>query len=749
MNHPLPAVDLTNPLLQPWTGCFGLPPFASIGAEHFAPAFDRALAAHFAEIAAIATQTQPPTFANTAAALDASGRLLTRLQQLFSNLTASHTSPALQAVEREIAPKLAAHHSAVLTNAQLFARIDDLRARRDALGLTAEQSRLLERLHLDFVFAGARLAPPARARIAQIVEEQATLCTRFTQNVLHDEAQGCLWLYDETDLAGLPESLRAAARSAAEQRGQPAAWAITLSRSLVVPFLTFSTRRDLRQQAYAAWKTRGEHAGEHDNRPLARRILALRNEQARLHGYTSFADFALIDRMAGTPAAVRDLLQRVWEPAKAAALRERAALEALAQTDGIRAIEPWDWRFYAEQVRQQRYDLDDAQVKPYFSLDRMLAAAFDCAGRLFGLTFTERPEIETYHPDVRAFEVRRTENGQDRIVGLFLSDNFARPSKRSGAWMSAYRWQSSMPAARCRSSSTTTTSPRLRRASRRCCRSTTCARCSTSSATACTACCRRELTERLSGTRVLRDFVELPSQIFEHWAHEDARAQASMPPSRDRRADARRPARQGARGAALQPGLRRPSNTPRARCSTSPCTSRPTRGVDITAFEQASSRLGLPRDVDLRHRLPHFQHLFSSSAYASAYYVYMWAAVLDTTATAPSRRRAIRSTRRWPHGCIATSTPQAAALIRARRTGPFAAVIRRWRRCWPSADWRSRRSADGRCAARVSQRADLPSLRRRGDRRSRCLRCAGDPHAVEPDVLLGQFPAVRAGTGRG
>ena len=630
MNHPLPPVDLANPLLQPWTGCFGLPPFAAIGAEHFAPAFDSALAAHRAEIAAIATQPQPPSFANTAAALDASGRLLTRLQQLFSNLTASHTSPALQAVEREVAPKLAAHHSAVLTHAPLFARIDELHARRDALGLTAEQRRLLERLHLDFVFAGARLAPPARARIAQIVEEQATLTTRFTQNVLHDEAEGCLWLHDEADLAGLPDSLRAAARSAAEQRGQPAAWAITLSRSLVVPFLTFSTRRDLRQQAYAAWKTRGEHAGEHDNRPLARRILALRNEQARLHGYASFADFALVDRMAGTPAAVRDLLQRVWEPAKAAALRERAALEAMAQADGIRAIEPWDWRFYAERVRQQRYDIDDAQVKPYFSLDRMLAAAFDCAGRLFGLTFTERPEIETYHPDVRAFEVRRRDHGQDRIVGLFLSDNFARPSKRSGAWMSAYRWQSRHAGG---------TLPII-------VNNNNFARAPAGQPTLLSFDDVRTLFhefghglhgmlsdvsyERLSGTRVLRDFVELPSQIFEHWALEDAvlkrhachhETGAPIPEALLHKLRAARHFNQG---------FETVGYTACALLDLALHAQTDAEGVDITAFEQTElARLGLPAGTSTYHRLPHFQHLFSSNAYAAGYYVYMWAEVLD------------------------------------------------------------------------------------------------------------------------
>lgn len=511
-----------NPLLEPWTGCFGLPPFGQVRAEHFAPAFDAVLAAHRAEVEAIATQTAAPSFDNTLAALDASGRPLARVEALFRNLAASHTSPALQAVERELAPKLAAHHSDILLDERLFARIDALHAQRDALGLSAEQMQLLKRLHLDFVMAGARLAPAARARIAEIVREHALLTTRFGQNVLHDESTQCLWLRSEADLAGLPPFLRAAAREAAEQRGEPGAWAITLGRSLVVPFLTFSPRRDLRQQAYTLWKQRGEHAGEHDNRPLARRLLALRHEQARLHGYASYADFALVDRMAGRPAAVRELLLRVWEPAKARALAERAELEVLARADGIASIEPWDWRFYAERLRQQLFQLDDAELKPYFALDNMLAAAFDVAGRLFGLTFTERPEIETYHPDVRAFEVRRSEHGQDRIVGLFLSDNFARPSKRSGAWMSAYRWQSRHAGG---------TLPII-------VNNNNFAKAPDGQPTLLSFDDVRTLFhefghglhgllsnvtyERLSGTKVLRDFVELPSQLYEHWALETA-----------------------------------------------------------------------------------------------------------------------------------------------------------------------------------------------------------------------------------
>jgi len=630
MNDPKLPVDLANPLLAPWTGCFGLPPFAAIEPAHFVPAFDAGLAAHGDEIGAIATQTAAPTFDNTAAALDASGRQLARIEALFRNLTASHTSPALQAIEREMAPRLAAHHSDILLDARLFARINDLHERRDSLGLSAEQMQLLRRLHLDFVMAGARLGPAARERIAQIVKEHAQLTTQFGQNVLHDESTQCVWLRSDAELAGLPDFLCAAARGAAEQRGEPQAWAITLGRSMVVPFLTYSARRDLREQAYKLWKTRGEHAGEHDNRPIARRILALRNEQARLHGYPSYADFALVDRMAGTPAAVRDLLLRVWTPAKARALAERADLEVLARADGVTAIEPWDWRFYAEAVRRQRFALDDAEVKPYFALDRMLGAAFEVAGRLFGLKFIERPEIEKYHPDVRAFEVRRHDHGQDRIVGLFLSDNFARPNKRSGAWMSAYRWQSRHGGG---------TLPVIAN-------NNNFAKAPAGQPTLLSFDDVRTLFhefghglhgllsdvthERLSGTKVLRDFVELPSQLFEHWALETvvlkqhARHVQSGEPIPDVLVDKIRAARR------FNQGFETVGYTACALLDLALHEQTDPQGVDIATFEDAElARLGLPAGASTYHRLPHFQHLFSSYAYAAGYYVYLWAEVLD------------------------------------------------------------------------------------------------------------------------
>jgi peptidyl-dipeptidase Dcp len=617
-----------NPLLQPWQTPFGLPPFDRIRPEHFAPAFDHALAQHRADVQAIADCGDPPSFANTVAAFDRGGRELGRIQKVFFNLTASETSAALQAVEREMAPRLAALYSAVYLHAKLFARIDAVQRRRHELALDPEQLRLTERVHLDFVREGARLSESAKARHAAIVERLAELSTRFSQNVLADEAGFRLLLRDERDLAGLPEGLRAAAREAAEERGEADGWLITLSRSLIVPFLTCSDRRDLREKAFNAWIRRGENDGEHDNRPIAQEILALRNEQARLHGCASYAEYALVDRMAGTPAAVAKLLTQVWEPAKARAAVERDALRAMALAQGAtHAIEPWDWRYYAEKVRKARYGFDDALLKPYFPLERMLAAAFDTAHRLFGLAFVERHDIRVYHPDVRVFEVR----GRDgRPIGIFLSDNFARPTKRGGAWMSAYRWQSRTDGE---------TLPVI-------VNNNNFAKGPPGEPTLLSADDVRTLFhefghglhgllsqvtwERLSGTQVLRDFVELPSQIFEHWAFEPAVLERHalhhatgepIPGDLIRRLkEARR----------FNQGFEAVEYTACALLDMALHALPGADAVDITAFERAElARIGMPREIVLRHRLPHFGHLFSGSAYAAGYYVYMWAEVLD------------------------------------------------------------------------------------------------------------------------
>jgi peptidyl-dipeptidase Dcp len=630
-----------NPLLEPWTAPHGLPPFAAIRAEHFEPALREAMRREREEIAAIAAQAAAPDFDNTIAAFDRGGRLLGRVLSVFGTLTASATSEALQAVQRQMAAPLAAHFNAVYMDAALFARVDALHAKRAALGLSPEALRLLERVHLDFTRSGARLEGASRQRFGAVMEELAALTTRFAQNVLHDESTWTLPLPDAAASAGLPAFLLDSARQAAAERGLPGA-VITLSRSLVVPFLAYSTRRDLREKAWRAWVGRGENGvpGDmgHDNREVARAILRLRREQASLLGHACYADHALADTMAGSRRAVAGLLDEVWPRALAAVRREQAMLEEARReaaaggesgTEGV--LEPWDWRFWAERVRRERFAVDDAEVKPYFRLENVVAAAFDCAQRLFGLRFTPRDDVPVYHPDVKAYEVHGADG---RLVGLFLQDNFARSSKRSGAWMSALRLQRRNGV---EGAGTVEGLPIILN-------NNNFAR---GEPTLLSLDDARTLFHefghglhgllsdvtygRLSGTQVLRDFVELPSQIFEHWITEREVLERH---ARHWQTGAPIPAELVAR---LERARRFNQGYETVRYTASALTDMAVHSLpdaeppaDLCAYEaDFLEAKGLPPAVGLNHRFVHFQHLFASSGYAAGYYVYLWAEVLD------------------------------------------------------------------------------------------------------------------------
>jgi len=627
------APNASNPLLEAWDSPFGLPPFDRIRPEHFAPALAEAMRQHLAELDLIGAQTEPPSFDNTVAAFDRAGSLLYRIDSVLGNLTASETSPALQAVQRETAAPLAAHDSAVKMHPAVFARVDELHRDRASLGLAPEALRLLERLHLDAVRAGARFGAEAQARYSLTMQQLATLTTRFAQNVLADEAAFQMVLDSEAELAGLPAFVRAAARQAAAERGfGDGVHVITLNRSLIVPFLTFSERRDLREAAWRAWVGRGESGGETDNRALAREILQRRREQARAHGHDCYADFALVDTMAGNQAAVKGLLDEVWTRALPAAERERQALIAMMRSHGVEG-EPaaWDWRFWSEKVRQARYEIDESEVKPYFPLERMVDALFDCAQRLFGVRFEARPELRAYHADVKVYEMF---DAGGASAGLFLHDNFARQTKRSGAWMSDFNYQSSNRGV---------SRPVI-------VNNNNFAKGAPGEPTLLSFDDARTLFHefghglhgllsrvtyhRLAGTQVLRDFVELPSQLFEHWLSQpDVLARHArhwqtgepIPAALIERLQAAQRWGQGYEtvsyvGSALV-DLELHGLTDLAGLA------------DISGFErQALARLGMPEAVGVRHRLVHFQHLFAGSAYASGYYVYLWAEVLDADA---------------------------------------------------------------------------------------------------------------------
>ncbi|HVV61542.1 MAG TPA: M3 family metallopeptidase [Pseudolabrys sp.] len=629
MATPQSAPTQHNPLLADWSGHFALPPFGAIAPDQFRPAFDAAFAAHRAEIDAIAADPAEPTFASTIEALERSGRALERVSNVFFVLAGADTGDEIEAIEREVTPLLARHSNALYLNAGLFRRIDDLHNRRDVLGLSAEQRRVLERYHTRFVRAGAALGKDAQGRLATINERLASLGTQFGQNVLADEKSYALVLEDG-DLAGLPEFALAAARAAAEERGHKGKHVITLARSSVETFLQFSARRDLRERAFNAWIMRGEGGGKTDNRAIVAEIVQLRAERARLIGYDTFADYRLDDQMAKTPAAARGLLDEVWRRALTKAKAEREALqEMIAQEGGNFALAPWDWRYYAEKLRKARYDLDEAEIKPYLQLDRMIEAAFDTADRLFGLSF-KPADVPLYHPDARAWEVT---DKSGRHVGLFIGDYFARSSKHSGAWMTSLRDQEKLTANVtpvilnvCNFSKPAAGEPALL---------------SFDDA--------RTLFHEfghalhgllsnvryplLAGTAVPSDFVELPSQLYEHWLEvpeilqkyaRHAGTGEPMPRTLIDRLLATRTFNQGFAtveytACALVDldlhGLKDPG------------------ALDVVEFERKSlDRIHMPAEIAMRHRTPHFQHLFSGGGYAAGYYSYMWSEVLDADA---------------------------------------------------------------------------------------------------------------------
>src|SRR5215468_1524007 len=623
--------DLQNPLLAAWSGEFKMPPFAAIKAEHFRPAFDRALAEHRAEIDTIAQNAAEPSFENTIAALEKGGRELERVANVFFLLAGADTSDDIEAIERDVSPMLARHNNALFLNPALYARIASLHARRGSLGLTPEQTRVLERYHTRFVRAGAALDKPAQDRLAAINERMASLGTQFAQNVLADEKSFAMIL-EEDDLVGLPDFARAAARAAAEERGQPGKYAITLARSSVESFLQFSSRRDLRERAFHTWIRRGENGGATDNRTLIAEMVALRGERAKLLGFATFSDYRLDDQMAKTPAAARKLLDEVWDRARTKAAGERDALQALiAQEGGNFALAPHDWRYYTEKLRKAKYDLDEAEIKPYFQLDKMIEAAFETAGRLFGLTFTPI-SVPLYHPDARAWEVT---DGQGRHVALFIGDYFARSSKHSGAWMTALRDQEKLSGNVrpivlnvCNFSKPAAGEPALL---------------SFDDARtlfhefghALHGMLSNVTYPLLSGTAVPNDFVELPSQLYEHWLEvpeilqkyaRHFRTGEPMPKALLDRLLAT---------LTFNEGFATVEYTACALVDLDLHSLPDASGLDVSDFERKDlARIAMPAEIVMRHRLPHFQHLFAGGGYAAGYYSYLWSEVLDADAFA-------------------------------------------------------------------------------------------------------------------
>ncbi|MGB3407898.1 MAG: M3 family metallopeptidase [Jannaschia sp.] len=615
---------MTNPLLTPWDTPFEMPPFAAITDDHFGPAMEEAMDVGRAAIRAIAENPEAPTFANTIEALERADQVLDRVAGVFYNLAGADSTPAREALQRELAPKLSAYGSEITNNAALFARVEDLWQRRDALDLSEEESRVLMLTRRGFVRSGAALDGPEAARLTEVKSRLASLGTAFGQNLLADERS---WFMDlsEDDLDGLPDFVKSTARAAGEERERPGP-VVTLNRSLIVPFLQFSPRRDLRERAYEAWTARGANGGETDNRATAAEVLRLREERAKLLGYASFADYKLETEMAGTPDTVRDLLMQVWHPARTAALADAEHLARMAREDGIVGpLEPWDWRYYSEKRRLELHDLNEAELKPFFQLDRMIEAQFACAHRLFGLDFAPL-DGPFYHKDVRGWEVTR--NGDH--VAVFLGDYFARSSKRSGAWCSAMRSQSKLGAdtrpivvnfcnfakgdpALLSYDDARTLFHEFGHALHQMLSNVT--------------------YQSISGTSVARDFVELPSQLYEHWLEvpevlaefaTHAKTGEAMPEAlRDRLLAA----------ATYDMGFSTVEYVASALVDLA-FHDGPAPADPMQKQAEVLETIGMPRAIRMRHATPHFAHVFSGDGYSAGYYSYMWSEVMDADAFA-------------------------------------------------------------------------------------------------------------------
>lgn len=620
-----------NPLLGAWTAPHETPPFAAIRPEHFPPAFEHAMAAHTAEIEAIAACGDAPTFDNTIAALERSGQALERVSSVFDLLAGARTGDALMAIEREMSPRLEAHWNRIHLHDGLYARIAALTARSATLGLSPEQARVLSRYDTVFRRAGAGLPAEAKRRVAAIGERLAALGTSFSQNVLADEEAWVLFLDGEDDLAGLDAAARAAARTAAAERGQPDRHAVTLARSSVEPFLRSSARRDLREKAYEAWAARGNRGGGTDNNAIIAETVALRDERARLLGHASFAHYRLDDAMAKTPEAVRGLLERMWAPARARAMADRDALQEIVRREGGNfSLAAWDWRYYAEKLRKQRCDIEASETAPYFALKNMIAAAFDTASRLFGLSFTERRDIPVWHPDVRVWEVK---GPSGRLQGLFYGDYFARPGKRSGAWMTTLRTQHKLDG-EVRPLVVNVMNFAGAGDGEEALLSFDDARTLFHEFGHGLHALLSDVTYPLiSCTGVATDFVELPSQLYEHWLEEPGvltrfarhhRTGEPMPEDLMRRLIAAR---------TFDQGFATVEYTASALVDLAFHTAPQPGRIDPPAFERdVLARIGMPAEIGMRHRSPHFLHVFAGSGYASGYYSYMWSEVMDADA---------------------------------------------------------------------------------------------------------------------
>lgn len=619
-----------NPFFSQYGTPFETPAFHKIKVEHYLPAFKAGIEQDSLEIAAIAGNPDAPTFENTLEALDRSGELLRKVAGVYFNMLSANTSDELQKVANEVAPLLSKHNDDVLLNEQLFKRVKKVYEQRESLTLTTEQQTLLEKWYKDFVRGGVNLGPMQKDQLRKINEELSVLTLQFGDNVLKETNVFELVIEDEKDLSGLPEGVINTAAETARERGKAGKWVFTLHRPSLAPFLQYSDKRDLREKIFKAYIERGNHDNECDNKAIIRKITALRLERAKLLGYATHADFVLEENMAKNPTAVYNLLNQLWQPAVMRAQNELRELQAMIDLEsGDFKLQPWDWWYYAEKLRKAKYDLDDEILRPYFQLENVRKGVFEVAAKLYGITFTERKDIPVYHPDVKAFEVREADGSH---IGILYMDYFPRASKRSGAWDNSYRERFfngreivTPIVVNCFNFPTPTgKTPSL----------LTLEEVEThfhefghglhDLLTKCNYL-------KVTGTNVPRDFVELPSQIMEHWStHPEvlksfARHYQTGEPIPDEMIAKIEGSSLFNQGFATVEFLAAAYLDMDWHTITQPVD-------DVNAFENKSMQnIGLLPEIVVRYRSPYFQHVFSGG-YSSGYYSYIWAEVLDTDA---------------------------------------------------------------------------------------------------------------------
>jgi peptidyl-dipeptidase Dcp len=621
-----------NPLLAPWQGPYGgVPGFVGVRVEHFEPALEEAMRQSRAELEALTNDAAPPSFDNTCVAFESTGRALQRVGTVYNVWESTLKGPEFQAVEREMAPRLAAFRDEIVQNEKLFQRIAAVHEKKDQLGLTPEQQRLVWHQYTDLVLAGAKLAPPEKARLAEINQRLATLFTDFSQNVLSDEETYTVVLESESDLEGLPASLRASAAAAAEERKLPGKWVITNTRSAVEPFLSFSARRDLREKVWRNFVDRGDNGGEHDNNAIITEILRLRAERARLLGYPTHAHWRLQDSMAKTPEATLELMEAVWKPALARVREEVADMQAIVKREGHDfAIAPWDYRYYAEKVRKAKYDLDENELKPYLQLDKLRDGLFWVAGELFDFEFVPLSGLPVYHPDVSVWEVKNRRTG--RHVGLWYFDPFARPGKQSGAWMSSYRDQERFrgEVSPIVSNNANFVKPRAGEP----------LLVSWDDAVtlfhefghALHGLSSDVSYPSLSGTSVARDYVEFPSQLLEHWLATPEVLSRFALHYETGEPIPRALVEKIERASKFNEGFDTVEYLATALVDMKLHLAGSAR-IDPDAFERETlAALQMPEQIVMRHRTPQLSHVFAGDSYSAGYYSYLWADTLTADA---------------------------------------------------------------------------------------------------------------------